>query len=76
MAISDTTPEIEAMQLQIRRSMTPEQRLLVAFEISDVCRAFRKAGIRREHPDWSEREVMIELFRRAFLPAPLPAWVR
>jgi hypothetical protein len=76
MAISDTTPEIEAMQLQIRRRMTPEQRLLVAFEISDVCRAFRKAGIRREHADWSEREIMIELFRRAFLPAPLPAWVR
>jgi len=76
MAISDTSPEIEAMQLEIRRRMSPEQRLLVAFEISDLCRAFRKAGIRLEHPDWSERQVMIELFRLAFLPNPLPAWVR
>jgi len=76
MPVSDTSPEIEAMQLEIRRRMTPEQRLSVALEISDVCRAFRKAGIMREHPDWSERQVMIELFRRAFLPAPLPAWVR
>ena len=64
------------MQLEIRRRMTPEQRLSVAVEISDVCRAFRKAGVKQEHPDWSERQVMIELFRRAFLPEPLPAWVR
>jgi hypothetical protein len=76
MALSDTTPEIEAMQIQIRRRLTPEQRLSIALEISDVSRELRKAGIRREHPDWSERQVMIELFRRAFLPEPLPAWVR
>jgi len=64
------------MQIQIRRSMTPEQRLRIAFEISDMSRAFRKAGIRRDHPEWSERQVMIELFRLAFLPEPLPSWVR
>ena len=72
----DTSPKIEEMQLQIRRSMTPEQRLLVALDLSLLCREFRKAGIRREHPEWSERQVMIELFRLAFLPKPLPAWVR
>jgi acyl-ACP thioesterase len=76
MAMTDTSPEIEAMQLQIRRSMTAEQRLRVALEISDRCRQLRKAGIRRDHPDWSERQVMIELFRLAFLPEPLPSWVR
>lgn len=76
MAISDTSPEIEAMQIHIRRSMTPAQRLRIAFEISDMSRAFRKAGIRRDHPDWSERQVMIELFRLAFFPDPLPSWVR
>ena len=72
MPISDTSPEIEAMQLEIRRRMTPEQRLQVAFELSDMCRAFRIAGIKRDHPDWSERQVVIELLRRAFLPDPLP----
>lgn len=76
MAVSDTSPDIAAMQIKIRRSMTPEQRLRIAFEISDMSRAFRKAGIRRDHPDWTERQVMIELFRLAFLPEPLPAWVR
>jgi hypothetical protein len=72
----DTSPEIEKMQLEIRRSMTAEERLLVALDLSLLCRKFRKAGIRRNHPDWSEREVMIELFRLAFLPEPLPNWVR
>lgn len=72
----DTTPEIEAMQIEIRRRMTPEQRLLALLDISDLCRELRRAGIRRDHPDWSERQVMIELFRLAFLPKPLPAWVR
>jgi Rv0078B-related antitoxin len=76
MAITDTSAKVEAMQLEIRRRMTPEQRLLVALDISDFCRELRKAGIRRDHPDWSERQVMIELFRLAFLPRPLPAWVR
>jgi hypothetical protein len=76
MTISDTSPEIEAMQIQIRRSMIGDQRLRIALEISHLSREFRKAGIRRDHPDWSERQVMIELFRLAFLPDPLPAWVR
>jgi hypothetical protein len=72
----DTSPEIDEMQIRIRRSMTPEQRLLVALDISHCCRELRKAGIRRDHPEWSERQIMIELFRLAFLPEPLPAWVR
>lgn len=72
----DTTPEIEAMQIEIRRSMTAEQRLQAALDISYFCRELRKAGIRRDHPDWTEKQVMIELFRLVFLPEPLPAWVR
>lgn len=76
MTITDTSPEVEAMQIKIRRSMTQEQRLRIAFELSEMLRAFRKAGIRRDHPGWSERQVMIELFRLAFFPEPLPAWVR
>jgi hypothetical protein len=76
MAISDTSPEIAAMQIAIRRSLTDEQRLQIALDMSLFARELTKAGIRREHPDWSERQVMMEVFRLAFLPAPLPAWVR
>ena len=76
MAISDTSPEIEAMQIRIVRSMTVEQRLLVALEMSLFSRELMKAGIRRDHPQWTEQQVRIETLRRVFLPAPLPAWVR
>lgn len=72
----DTSPEIEEIQIKIRRKLTPRQRLQVALDISYCCRELRKAGIRRNHPEWSEKQVMIELFRLAFLPDPLPAWVR
>ena len=64
------------MQLEIRRRMTISQRLQVAFELSDTSQALRKAGIQREHPDWSERQVVIELLRLAFLPDSLPSWIR
>jgi len=76
MAIGDTSSEIEAMQLEIRRRMSPEKRFLVALEMSELCRELRKSGIRQQHPDWTERQIMIELFRLAFLPDPLPAWVQ
>jgi hypothetical protein len=76
MAISDTSPEIEAMQIKIIRSMTVEQRLLQALDFSLFSREFMKAGIRDRHPEWSEKQVMREVHRLAFFPEPLPAWVR
>jgi Rv0078B-related antitoxin len=75
MSISDTSPEIETMQLEIRRRMTVDQRLQIAFELSDTCHELRRAGIQRDHPDWSEPQIIFELLRLAFLPDPLPAWL-
>jgi Rv0078B-related antitoxin len=72
----DTSPEIEAMQIKIIRSMTVEQRLLLALDMSLTVRELMKAGIRNDHPEWSEEEVMREVHRQAFWPEPLPAWVR
>ncbi len=76
MAITDTSPKIEKMQLEIRRSLTAEQRLQIAWDMSAFARELAKAGIRRDHPEWSDRQVMIEWFRRAFFPQALPNWVR
>jgi hypothetical protein len=72
----DTTPEIEAMQICIFRSMTIEQHLEIALEISLLSRALMKAGVRNQHPDWSDSEIEREVHRRAFFPEPLPDWVR
>lgn len=76
MPITDTSPEIEAMQIKVIRSMSVEQRLLLALDLSLTVRELRTAGIRAEHPEWSDKEVMRQIHREAFLPEPLPPWVR
>jgi len=74
-SITDTSHAAEVVQLQIQRSMSGEQRLLLAFEMSLFARELAKEGIRREHPEWAEARVARELLRLAFFPAPLPCWI-
>ena len=71
----DTTPEVEAMQIRILRSMSVERRLEIALEISLLSRALMNAGVRNQHPDWTDREIGREVHRLAFFPEPLPDWV-
>jgi len=56
--------------------MSGEQRLLLAFEMSEFARDLARAGMRRDHPEWDEAQVSRELLRLAFLPALLPARLR
>ena len=42
--------------IEILRSMTPEQRLQKAFEMSDFVKALFKQGLRERFPDLSEAE--------------------
>jgi len=35
-----------------------------------------KAGVRRDHPDWSDKEIEREVHRLAFFPQSLPDWGR
>jgi hypothetical protein len=74
--ISDTTPEAQALQDQIHRAMTGEQRVMLAFEMSLFARELARAGIREQHPDWPDDRVARELLRLAFLPKLLPAGLR
>lgn len=47
--------------LEILRAMTPAQRLEKAFELTAYSRELMKEGLRRQHPELTEREVH-ELF--------------
>ena len=76
MAMTDTSPEAQAIQLKIQQAMPGEQRMLLAFEMSEFARELARAGIRKEHPEWAEAQVARELLRLAFLPEPLPTWLR
>jgi hypothetical protein len=72
MAISDTSPDIEAMQSRIHASMTGEQRLLLALEMSRFSQALSRQGIRDRHPDWSEEKVTREFRRSLFKDGKVP----
>jgi hypothetical protein len=74
--ITDTTPSAQAIQLQVQRAMSGEQRLLMAFDMSMFARELARERIRREHPEWLETQVVRELIRLAFLPEPMPAPLR
>lgn len=76
MAISDTSPDAAEVQLRIHRSMTGEQRIVIALEMSLFGRELMRERIQSGHPDWDETQVQRELWRIAFLPNPLPAGFR
>ena len=41
----------QQLYLQVLRGMTPEQRLLKAFELSELSHDLLRAGIRQRYPD-------------------------
>ena len=73
MAISDTMPKVRELQTQIHRSMSEEQRIVLALEMSLFARDLARERIRLGHPNWEEWQIQLELFRIAFLPDLLPA---
>jgi hypothetical protein len=70
--VTDTSSAAQAVQLEVQRSMSGEQRLLLAFEMSLFARELNRGRIRHEHPEWQEARIARELLRLVFLPAPLP----
>lgn len=58
--------EAAAIQDEIIRNMTPAQRLEIARDLYDTAWEIKKSGLRAQHPDWSEEEIMAKL-RRVFL---------
>lgn len=68
----DTKPEIAALQAQIQDSLSGEQRVLLAFEMSHYTHELAKQGIRDQHPDWPEDKVTREFLRSLFPPGKAP----
>ena len=64
--------QLEIMPAEVLRAMSGEQRILLAFEMSEFVRALARVGIQLDHPDWSESRVKLELLKLAFHPEPLP----
>jgi hypothetical protein len=50
--------------IEVLRSMTPEQRLRKAFELSEFSRALFTEGLRKRHPDLSAEDFAMLLRSR------------
>lgn len=74
--VTDTSPSAQAVQLRVQRAMSGQLRLLMALEMSLLVKELAKERILREHSEWSDTDAKRELLRRAFLPGPMPAWMR
>lgn len=74
--MSDTSPAAQAIQDDIHRRMSGEDRLVLAMEMSLMARRLAWARLRQEHPDWSDWELRRETLRYAFGSTPLPAPLR
>src|SRR4051812_25419621 len=71
---ADTSLEALRVQHAIFRRLSPEQRLRQAFQMTQFARELSATGVRHRHPEYSPREVQLnvirlvlgnELFRRA-----------
>ena len=60
--------EPSAEQIAILRRMTGQQRLKVAEQLYWSARKLKTAGVRSQHPDWSDGQVKAEV-NRIFLNA-------
>jgi hypothetical protein len=60
----DTTPDAHRKQIEILRKMSPERRALMSFELSDNVRQIAIAGIKKQHPTFTETQTKRELLRR------------
>lgn len=56
----------EKFQEDLIRRMTPGQRLQIAQELYDTAWQIKEAGLRRQHPDWSDEAIRAKC-RRIFL---------
>lgn len=63
-------PDEEASpeQITMLRAMSGEERLKVAEQLYWTARSMKTAGVRHQHPDWTEEQVKAEV-NRLFLHA-------
>jgi hypothetical protein len=79
----DTSPEAHGVQLEVYRRMSPEARLRVGLELTELSRRLLRDGVCLRHPEYSEEQLRAaflrlwlgdDLFRAAYpaLPALAP----
>ena len=62
--LSDTDPRTMEVLIDLLRRKTPEERIALAFELSELMIRFSEAGVRAAYPHASEREVFLRAAAR------------
>lgn len=65
-ALTDTSPEAQAVQLECLRRMTPQQRVRQVCAMSGQVKRMAFEAIRRRHPEFSEDEVQMRFFELTY----------
>lgn len=63
MLMQDTSRSAEKKQIEILRRIGPENRLRAAVELSRISRTMLSEGVRKRHPEYTERQVRLETIR-------------
>jgi sorbitol-specific phosphotransferase system component IIBC len=62
----DMTPVAHKKHIEYIRSLTGEQRALIAFEMSDKARQELIDDIKKQHPEFTKQQLIIEIIRRCY----------
>ena len=65
---ADTTPEAAWVQMQVYRRMSMKDRLKQGFGMFSFARRVCAAGVRKQHPEFTEEQVKYEVIRRTLGP--------
>ncbi len=62
--MSDTTPEAFAKLVELQRAIPPGERMLKSLRLSGMMMRFSEAGIRRQYPNATDREIFLRAAAR------------
>jgi hypothetical protein len=64
--MTDTTRAAAAIQTRVLRGLGGSRRLTMALEMSLFARELALTRLERQHPEWSGRELNLELLRQVY----------
>jgi hypothetical protein len=64
--ISETSPEIERIVLELRRRQSPGERLVATFELMNFVRTLELGVLRTNNPDASEEDLLFRLAEKRY----------
>lgn len=62
----DMTIEEHRKRIEYLRSLTPAQRAEICFKLSDDARQKLIDGIKKQHPEFTKQQLIIEIIRRYY----------